>query len=339
MAITGANVQRDRTVSFWGLRLFVRESGDGYPLLLINGVGASVEMWGPSQERLAAVARTISFDAPGIGRSRTSPVVLIHPASAKIICRLLDHLGVERCDVLGFSLGGAIAQQLARTAPDRVRRVALVGTSCGWGGVMSHGRALIANSLRFYSGFAFDHGIHLLDAVARDRDSDTLRAQADARLGYPPTLTGLSQQCLAGATWSSLHWISTLRAPTLVIAGEHDRLVPPANALLLARHVPDARCHVLAGEGHLMLLDPDSSVHSLLADFFSSPTLDSCAAWTDGSVVDDHSLRGALRDAAGLQPFRTLNSIYRRWVALPPVHRLADRLGLIRGDSSVGYRD
>jgi poly(3-hydroxyoctanoate) depolymerase len=325
MTTTSGSVQRDRKISFWGLRLFVRESGGGYPLLLINGAGANVEMWGPSQERLAAVARTITFDAPGTGRSRTSPVALTHPVYAKIICRLLDHLGVERCDVLGYSLGGTIAQQLARTAPDRVRRVALVGTSCGWGGVPPGGRAMIA----YYSRFMLDYANDLLDGVPRDRDSETLTSRADARPRYPPTITGCAQQCLIGATWSSLHWISTLRAPTLVIAGERDRLVPPANALLLARHLPFGRCHVLAGDDHLMLLDPDSSAHSLLVDFFSSPTLTDSAAWSDGSVVDDDVLAGALRNAAGVQPIRTLNSIYRRWVALPPVQRLAEGLGLV----------
>jgi pimeloyl-ACP methyl ester carboxylesterase len=313
----------------WGLRLRVRERGDGYPLLLINGVGANVEMWGRSQERLAAVARTISFDPPGMGRSRTSPVVLTQFAYAKIICRLLDELGVERCDVLGYSFGGTIAQQLARTAPERVRRVALLGTSCGWGGVPPDGRPVIAHSLRYYSGLAFDNANLMFGGVSWDRDSQTLDAQTDDRPGYPPTITGLAQQCLAGATWSSLHWISTLRAPTLVIAGERDGLVPLANAHILARHLPHGRCHVLAGESHMMLLDPDSRAHTLLRDFFSSPTLDRCAAWTDGAVVDDYVLSGALRDAPGLQPFRSLNSIYRRWVGLSPVRRLAGRLGLL----------
>jgi pimeloyl-ACP methyl ester carboxylesterase len=327
MTTTSESAQRDRQISFWGLRLFVRESGDGYPLLLINGLGASLEMWGPSQERLAAIARTITFDAPGMGRSRTSPVALIHPVTAKIICRLLDVLGVERCDVLGFSLGGTIAQQLARSAPDRVRRLALVGASCGWGGVPSEGRAVIATPLRYYARFVFDYANDVVDGVARDRDKQTVGPQAPPR--YPPTIAGCAQQCLAGATWSSLHWISTLQAPTLVIAGERDRLVPPANALLLARHLPVARCHVLAGEDHLMLLDPRSSAHSLLVDFFSSPTVNRSAAWNDGSVVDDDDLRKALRGTPGVRPIRAINSIYRGWVALPPVQRLAGRLGLL----------
>ena len=329
MTTTSPPIQRDRTVSVGRLRLFVRERGDGYPLLLINGLGANVEMWGPSQERLAGVARTISFDAPGMGRSRTSPAVLTHPVYVKIICRLLDELGVERCDVLGFSFGGTIAQQFARTAPDRVRRAALVGSSCGWGGVPPAGRPVIAHSLRYYERVAFDHATRLVDRMARDPGSDTLRAQTDARAGHPPTIAGLAKQCLAGATWSSLHWISTLQAPTLVIAGERDAIVPPANALMLARHLAHGRCHVLAGEDHMLLLDPDSRIHPLLLDFFSSPTLDRSAAWTDGVIVDDDLFREALRDAPSAQPFRTLNSIYRRWVGLPPVQRLAERLGLM----------
>jgi pimeloyl-ACP methyl ester carboxylesterase len=203
--------------------------------------------------------------------------------------------------------------------------MALIGASCGWGAVPPGGRAMIAHYSRFISDYANDR----LGGVARNRDSETLSRPANARASFPPTITGCAQQCLTGATWSSLHWISTLPAPTLVIAGERDRLVPPANALLLARHLPCGRCHVLAGEGHLMLLDPDSSAHPLLADFFSSPTLDDSAAWRDGFVVDDDDLSGALRSAAGVQPIRTLNSIYRRWVALPPVARLADRLGLV----------
>jgi hypothetical protein len=175
----------------------------------------------------------------------------------------------------------------------------------------------------------FDYATDLLDGAARERDSERVSSRAEAGRRYPPTITGCAQQCLTGGTWSSLHWISTLRAPTLVIAGERDRLVPPVNALLLARHLRVGRCHVLAGEDHLMLLDPASSAHSLLVDFFSSPTLADSAAWSDGSVVDDDVLAAALRNAAGVQPIRTLNSIYRRWVALPPVQRLAEGLGLV----------
>jgi pimeloyl-ACP methyl ester carboxylesterase len=331
LAASDDSQPRDRVIKLRGLKLFVRERGYGHPVLLINGLGANVEMWGPVEERLSGTLRTISFDAPGMGRSRTSPVVLTHPAYAALICRLLDVLEVERCDVLGYSFGGTIAQQLARQAPDRVRRMALVGTSCGWGSVPPTGRAfaLIATPLRYYSRMVLEHTSYLLDGASRDRESEMMRAQADARLQFPPTVTGYAQQFLAGATWSSLHWISTVRTPALVLTGSRDRLVPPANGALLSHRLHESRLHLLPGEGHLMLFDPASAAHDLLVDFFSSESLDSSQAWLGGEQVDEDSLYTALRDAEGMQPIKTLSGIYRRWVGLRSVQRLADDLHLV----------
>jgi poly(3-hydroxyoctanoate) depolymerase len=322
----------DRVVSLPGLRLFVREWGEGEPVLLINGLGANVEMWGPAQERLARTARTIAFDAPGMGRSRTSPLVLPHPAYASMICRLLDALDVNRCDVIGYSFGGTVAQQLARQAPDRVRRMALVGTSCGWGSIPPTARAmaLMSTPLRYYSRRVLEQTNHLLDGGSSDRESDTWRSQADARLKYPPTLTGYAQQLLAGMTWSSLHWVSTLRPPVLVLAGGQDRIVPPANGALLSHLMFESRLHVLPDEGHLMLFDPESNAHDLLADFFSSPRLEDSQAWVAGEVVDEDAVADALRTAEGVQPIKALSGAYRRWIGIPVVRRLADELHLVR---------
>ena len=116
----------ERYVTLRGLRLYVREQGDGHPLLLINGLGGHADMWGPAEDRLSETSRTIVFDAPGTGRSSTSPFPIPLPVVAKLLVRLLDELGHERVDVAGYSLGGVMAQQFARTAPDRVRRLALV---------------------------------------------------------------------------------------------------------------------------------------------------------------------------------------------------------------------
>jgi pimeloyl-ACP methyl ester carboxylesterase len=325
---------RDRVVSIPGLRLFVREWGEGDPVLLINGLGANVEMWGPAQEKLARTARTIAFDAPGMGRSRTSPVVLPHPAYASMICRLLDALDVNRCDVIGYSFGGTVAQQLARQAPDRVRRVALVGTSCGWGSIPPTGRAmaLMSTPLRYYSRRVLEQTNHLLDGGSSDRESDTWRAQAAARLEHPPSLTGYTQQLLVGMTWSSLHWVSTLRPPVLVLAGSQDRIVPPANGALLSHLLFESRLHVLPMEGHLMLFDPDSRAHDLLTDFFLSPKLEDSQAWAAGEVVDEDALADALQNAEGVQPIKALSAAYRRWIGLPAIRRLADELHLVRRD-------
>jgi poly(3-hydroxyoctanoate) depolymerase len=338
--VPAASPPRDRIVSIPGFRLFVREWGEGAPVLLINGLGANVEMWGPAQEQLAQTARTIAFDAPGMGRSRTSPVVLPHPALARMICRLLDALEIDRCDVVGYSFGGTVAQQLARQSPDRVRRVALVGTSCGWGSVPATARAmaLISTPLRYYSRRVLEETNHLLDSESSDRESETWRSQAEARLRYPPSLAGYTQQLIAGATWSSLHWVSTLSTPTLVLAGGHDQIVPPANGALLSHLLFESRLHLLPDEGHLMLFDPDSQAHDLLADFFSTPSLNDCEAWLSGDVVDDEQLQEALRGSDGLQPIKAMSAVYRRWVGLPSVRRLADELHLVRRDPGRRFR-
>jgi pimeloyl-ACP methyl ester carboxylesterase len=306
-----------------GLRLYVRECGDGYPLLLINGLGGNAEMWGPAERRLSQGARTIVFDAPGTGRSSTSPFPLPLPAVARLLGRLLDELGHQRVDVLGYSLGGVMAQQLARSAPQRVRRLALVGTSCGWGSAPPDvaSLALISTPARYLSPTLYKATSHLLDGGRRFRDPELKRAQAKARNAHPPSFAGYAQQLLQGSTWSSLHWSWSLRMPTLVIGGECDRLVPPANALLLAHRLPHSRVHVLPGEGHLMLFDPESGALPLLADFFAAGERSN--AWRTGEEIDDaERVERALRAASGAQPLKAFSGAYRAWVRGPVVRRV-----------------
>lgn len=305
----------ERYVAFRGLRLFVREQGDGRPLLLVNGLGGNVEMWAVAQRRLSRVARTIAFDAPGTGRSRLAPVPLPMPVLARAITRLLDELGHREVDVMGYSLGGAIAQQLARTAPRRVRRLALVGTSCGWGSVPPEPLplALIGSPLRYTSKRVYRATSHLIDGGQRFRDARLKAEQADARRSSPPNPIGYAQQLLQGSTWSSLHWAATVRVPTLVISGERDRLVPPANGMLLAYSLPNSRLHTLPHEGHLMLFDPDSAALPLLEDFFAAGELEDSHAWETGArIADADAVLRQLRRARGVQPAKALSGIYRR---------------------------
>src|SRR6478672_10739478 len=123
--MTPGTAPRESLVRARGVGVFVRERGEGRPVLMINGLGGNVEMWRAMEERVARVSRTITFDAPGTGRSPTQ----LWPMTISS----LAELGHERVDVLGFSLGGLVAQQLAHRAPERVRRMVLAATACGWG--------------------------------------------------------------------------------------------------------------------------------------------------------------------------------------------------------------
>ena len=244
----------EATISAHGLKLFVREQGKGYPLVLINGIGANSEMWGSAERVLAAASRTIVFDSPGTGRSETPMLPRSIPALARIVGALLDELGHERVDLLGFSFGGAVAQQLAKDAPDRIRRLALVSTFCGWGAT------------------AGDPGV-------------LGRLVTNGQAVQNPL--GSTYQLFALAGWSSISWLSQVLAPTLVVAGTGDELVPASNAEQLARHLPNSSLHLIPGAEHLCMFDPAGAGARLLADFFSSETVETSDAWMTGFRASD----------------------------------------------------
>jgi pimeloyl-ACP methyl ester carboxylesterase len=270
----------ERTVSVRGLEIFVRERGKGFPLLMINGIGANVDMLDATETALARRSRTIAFDAPGTGRSSTPIFPLSIVSVAKVARDLLDELGYAQADVLGFSHGGLVAQELARLAPERVRRLALVSTACGWGSHLGDPAALsvLATPLRYYSQSFSARTSQLYGE--RDRMVDA--SLREARVGSPPSLLGYAYQLLAAVAWSSLPWLGTLRQPTLVIAGDDDRVTVTANGVQLARLIKNSRLHLLPGEGHLALFDPASGAQPLLADFFSAPDLATAASWEGG---------------------------------------------------------
>jgi len=312
-ANTGPN---DAILSVGEVELFVRRRGEGRPLVVINGLGASVEMLANLEERLARTAHTIAVELPGAGRSPTPRRPLSISAMARVLVDLLDELGHDHVDVLGFSLGGVVAQQLAHDAPRRVRRLALASTACGWGSLPGTLEALtlISMPIRYHSRSLYERTAQLASPADREL-LQRLPGVAEARLRYPPSLLGYTYQLTAGAFWSSLPWLSTVRVPTLVLTGDGDRLVQPANGVQLARLLPESRLHVLAGEGHLYVCDPESPALALLADFFSSRSLARCSAWTSGTVVsDDETVEAAFEASGGAQPHRALSDAFRRYV-------------------------
>jgi pimeloyl-ACP methyl ester carboxylesterase len=304
------------TLSADGVELFVQQRGKGRPLLLVNGLGGSCELLEAAQERLSGVAHTIAVELPGAGRSPTPRRPLSIPSLAHVLGALLDDLGHEQADVLGFSLGGTVAQQLAHDQPDRIRRLGLAATACGWGSLPGtfEALALVSMPFRYYSRTVYDQTGRLLGPADRELLA-RVPGLSEARLQNPPPLLGYLYQLTAGAFWSSLPWLPTVRVPTLVLNGEADRLVPAANGLQLARLLPESRLHVLPGEGHLFLCDPASLALPLLEDFFTVRTLARSPAWTSGrAVMDDETVETAFEAEGGAQPHRALSDAYRWFV-------------------------
>ncbi len=245
-------------------------SGGQPPLLLLNGIGANLEMLQPLRSRLTR--RTIAFDLPGTGCSPTPWLPMSIADDARLALRLLDRLGVGTVDVLGFSFGGSVAQELARLAPDRVRRLVLASTSCGWGGVPGNplALALLKNPLRYYSPSVFKAAAPMIVGGAGARDEPFLDAQAQDRVDRPPSPLGYWYQLCAAATWTSWPWLHTLRQPTLVLSGDRDHVVPVVNSRIMTRLLPDARLRTWSGGGHMVLLDSAAAVAPEIDGFLAA---------------------------------------------------------------------
>jgi poly(3-hydroxyalkanoate) depolymerase len=253
-----------------GLDLRVAVEGEGPPLLLINGIGANIEMWAPFARALHG-RQLILFDAPGTGQSsRTRRPVRMRRLS-RVVTGLLDHLGYEQVDVLGYSFGGALAQQLAHQSPDRVRRLVLAGTMCGIG-VPANPLvlALMATPYRYHSRSHLERIAPLIYGGRSRREPEVLRRHLAARLARPPSMLGYQWQLYALAGWSSVLWLHRLEQPTLVLHGEKDPIVPLVNSRLLARRIPGARLHVLPAAGHLFLIDQPEEPAAVVMDFLAA---------------------------------------------------------------------
>jgi poly(3-hydroxyoctanoate) depolymerase len=241
------------------------------PLLLLNGIATSLENWRPLAARLAATRTVVMVDAPGAGRSELPRRPLRMADLARVVVAVLDELGLAMVDVLGWSWGGALAQQLARQAPDRVRRLVLVATTPGVGGRPPALAPLLVLATPLY--YALGHRVAAWTpalfggASARGGADSPVLAQL---LREPARPLGYAAQLWAYAGWSSLRWLHRIPQSTLVIGGGDDPLVPIHNARLLAGGIPRARLEERPGAGHLWLLEDAGDSAALIQDFLAA---------------------------------------------------------------------
>ena len=250
------------------LRLRVSRQGEGEPVLLIMGLGGGLDMWQPLIDELDGV-ETIAVDPPGVGRSTTPYRPLSMLELAQVYARLVRALGIDAAHVIGFSFGGAVAQQLALSHPAAVRSVVLVGTGPGLGGVPGSPLALaeLSTPWRYYSRRRFQEVAPFLYGGRLARDPRTLRQHVRRRMHAGPSWIGYTWQLTALAGWSSLPWLHRISAPTLVLTGDEDPVFPLENAKMLARGIPDAQLEVVRGGGHLFVLDSAPDVAPLIHAF------------------------------------------------------------------------
>ena len=254
------------------LRVSVEGRGDGRrPLLLVNGIGAGLDLFAPFRASLPGV-ETIAIDIPGTGGSPATRLPRRLCGLARLLVKALDVLGFGVVDVLGISWGGALAQELAYRYTERVNRLVLVATSTGLLSLPGRLEALmvLATPRRYYSPTYYEKVAPILYGGAARDQPDLLRAQGHLRFIRPPSVRGYLWQIAAGAGWTSLPWLHRLKMPVLVMSADDDPIIPLANARLMAWRLPHATLEVVPRGGHLFLLTHAAEVAPRIGAFLAS---------------------------------------------------------------------
>jgi poly(3-hydroxyalkanoate) depolymerase len=265
---------RTVVVSGTPLRVAIRPStGTGPPLLLANGIGTSLEVFQPFVDALDPAIEVIRFDVPGVGGSPLPARPYRFATLARLLRGLLDELGYQAADILGFSWGGELAQQFALCSPRRCRPLVLVATGTGPQTMVPGNPLALAKMLtqRQYLDADYSRRIagKLYGGSARTDPETISGILLQTRVG---PLRGYLYQHAAGLGWTSLPFLPLIRQPTLVLAGDDDPIIPLVNARILAALIPSARLHVYSG-GHAELVARPGLLAPLVSDFLARGSL------------------------------------------------------------------
>ena len=260
-----------------GLGLAYEASGEGFPLLLIMGLGANSDWWDPRLvEDLSRDFHVVRFDNRGTGRSDDSEETYTLRTLADDAAGLMDALGIARAHVFGMSMGGMIAQELALGHPERVGRLVLGSTHCGGSHVVPPTADALGIMARLAGAASAEESGRLTVALCFTKEAMTqeraaVEAWARGALKVPTSLETLGRQMQAIGDFDAYDRLPTLRAPTLVLAGAKDILIPPENGSVLAKAIPGAQFVLLEHSAHGLAEDMDEVLRSVRAFLRSAP--------------------------------------------------------------------
>ncbi len=258
-----------------GFRMYYEEHGSGFPLLLINGLGSDHLEWLHQLPAFAPLFRVIVFDNRGTGKTEVPPGAYTTAQMADDAAALLAALEIARAHVLGVSLGGMIAQEVALRHPDRVE--ALVLGCTGPGGQLS-----VRPTPEAMAAFAPAEGVDpeaklrrmipflYTDACIRSRPEE-VEGFIRRRLEHPTPPDGYLAQLSAAVTHDAASRLEVIRAKTLVVTGDADRLVHWENSLRIAGRIPGAKLVVLPGAPHRLFAENAAAFNREVVQFLKTP--------------------------------------------------------------------
>ncbi len=262
-----------RTARVDDIEVAYKDFGQGEPLILINGYGATMDLWPPGLlSNLSSKKRVVIFDNRGMGRTTASEKPFSIELFADDTAGLMDALNISRADVLGWSMGADIAQELALRHPGKVGRLILYAGTCG-GNESIPAAPAVLEQLTNTSGSAREQGERLFGLLF---PADWLRDHPDSRTYFPvPTESSPPEsyvrQSEAMGVWNGTYSrLPDIRSPTLVLNGAEDVICVPANAFVLGGRIPGAWVIQIPGGGHGMMYQYPEQFERILTFFLDT---------------------------------------------------------------------
>lgn len=257
-----------------GVRIAYELRGDGAPLVLVHGLAYDRAGWGDLPDLLAETFQVVLPDNRGVGGSDAPDGPYAVSEMAADVVSVLDDAELDRAHILGVSLGGYIAQELALTYPKRVAKLVLCSTAPGGPKAHPMPQATVEVFARYptmerAAGLRMFVENSLGERGVRERP-ELVEEIVAYRLERAPTVQAWQAQAHAGATYDSYDRLGAIAAPTLVIHGGDDIVVDPRNAELLGRLIAGARVEVVLNRGHLLVWEDSERVADLVKEFLES---------------------------------------------------------------------
>jgi pimeloyl-ACP methyl ester carboxylesterase len=256
-----------------GIQLYYEIHGEGAPLVLIPGFRTGLWLWFKQVETLARNFSTIVFDPRGMGQSDETDGPMSITTLADDLAGLLSALGIEQAHILGASFGGFVAQEFAIAYPQMTRSLILCCTSFG-------GARHLLPSLSTLQALAVIEGLNTEERTRQNllmafspkfirEQREEIERVIELRLSNPVTDAAHFAQLQAAAKFDAQARVSEIKAPTLVITGDEDTIVPPGNSQNLAAHIPRARLVQLKGGSHMFFVEQPEKFNQAVIEFIN----------------------------------------------------------------------
>ena len=255
------------------IELFYEARGEGDPLVLISGLGYPMWQWHLMLPHLEKHFQVITLDNRGVGQSDIPAGPYTASMLAKDTVGLLDALGIDKAIVMGHSMGGFVAQAMALEYPERVNKLILASTNFGGPRhvpVTPEAMAVLSD-VTSDPVTRFKNGLVVSTAPGfAERQPELIQKWLDWRVANPLDMAGYQAQmgiglALLAEAASFENKLPNISAPTLILFGAHDKVVPPANADLLAKQIAGSQIRILPDAGHFFPLEvPEEAAQAVI---------------------------------------------------------------------------